>query len=89
MTEFSSFPNEVLLHIFTFLPTSDLISKAWKISKNWRDLSRRTLAARIQSSLADSSYNISDDEMDISSNLVTTGYFLGLDPYGEILHPDL
>ena len=73
MTEISSLPEEVLLHIFSLLPNSDLIT-VWKISKYWRHLSRTTLAARIQSSLADSSYSLSDDEMDISSDLVTTGY---------------
>ena len=74
MTEISSLPEEVVLHIFTFLPTRDLITTAWKVSEHWRNLSRRPLATRIQSSLADSSYNLCDDEMDISSDLVTTGY---------------
>ena len=74
MTEISSLPEEVVLHIFTFLPTRDLITTAWKVSEHWRNLSRRPLATRIQSSLIDSRYNLSDDEMDISSDLVTTGY---------------
>ena len=57
----SSLPEEVLLHIFSFLPTSSLIS-VLRTSTQWRDLSRRplaALAARIQSSLADSSFILS------------------------------
>ena len=46
MTEISSLPEEVLLHIFSFLPTSSLTS-VWRTSRQWRDLSRRPLAARI------------------------------------------
>ena len=73
MTEISSLPEEVLLHIFSLLPNSDLIT-VWKISKYWRHLSRRPLATWIHFSLTDRRYNLSDDEMDIAADLVTTGY---------------
>ena len=48
-----------------------------RTSTQWRDLSRRplaALAARIQSSLADSSYILSDYELDTAADLVTIGY---------------
>ena len=73
MTEISCLPNEVMLHIFTFLPTSDLIT-AWKASENGISARRRHLATWIQLSLADRRYNLSDDEMDIAAELVTTGH---------------
>ena len=73
MTNISSLPEEVLLHIFSFLPTSSLII-VWKISKHWRDLSSRPLAAKIQSFLADSRYKLSDDDLDIAAEMVATGY---------------
>ena len=69
----SSLPEELLLHIFSFLPCSSLIT-VWKNFTQWRDLSRRPLAARIQSSLADSGYKLNDDELDIAAHLVTKGY---------------
>ena len=49
MTEISSLPEEVLLHLISFLPTSSLVS-VWRTSRQWRDLSTRPLAARVQSS---------------------------------------
>ena len=55
MTEISSLPEEVLLHIFSFLPSSSLIS-VWRTSRQWRDLSSSKLAASIQSSWADTSW---------------------------------
>ena len=74
MPDISSFPEEVLLHIFSFLPTSSLIS-VWRTSRQWRDLSRRLLAASIQSYLADSRYNnLSDDKLDIAADLITSRY---------------
>ena len=51
MTDISSLPDEVLLHLFSFLPSSSLVS-VWRTSTQWRDLSTRPLAARIQSSWA-------------------------------------
>ena len=69
----SSLPEELLLHIFSFLPCSSLIT-VWKNFTQWRDLSRGLLAARIQSSLADSGYKLNDDELDIAAHLVTKGY---------------
>ena len=75
-TDISSLPQEVLLHIFSFLPTRSLIS-VWGTSTQWRDLSRRPLAARIQSSLAVSRFRLSDfndDELDTAADLVITGY---------------
>ena len=48
-----------------------------RTSTQWRDLSRRplaALAARIQSSFADSSYILSDNELDTAADLVTIGY---------------
>ena len=74
MTNISSLPEELLLHIISFLPRSDLIT-VWNICKHWRNLSRRPLAAKIQSSLTYWwSYNLSYKEMDIAADLVTTGY---------------
>ena len=66
----------MLQHIFSFLPSSSLIS-VMRTSTQWRDLSRRplaALAARIQSSFADSSYILSDYELDTAADLVTIGY---------------
>ena len=63
----------MLQHIFSFLPSRSLIS-VLRTSRQWRDLSRRPLAARIQSSLADSSYIFSDNELDTAADLVTIGY---------------
>ena len=66
----------MLHHIFSFLPGRSLIS-VMRTSTQWRDLSRRplaALAARIQSSLADSSYILSDYELDTAADLVTIGY---------------
>ena len=45
----------------------------WKISKHWRDLSSRPLAAKIQSFLADSRYKLIDDDLDIAAEMVATG----------------
>ena len=73
MTEISSLPEEVLLHIFSFLPTSSLTS-VWRTSTQWRDLSRRPLAARTQSSWADPSYYPSSVEVQCAAALVTSGY---------------
>ena len=55
MTEISSLPEEVLLHLISFLPTSSLVS-VWRTSRQWRDLSSSKLAASIQSSWADTSW---------------------------------
>ena len=71
MTDISRLPPEVLVHIISFLPTSSLTS-VWGTSTQWRDLSRRPLTASIQSYLADSSYNLSEVEMDIATDLVTS-----------------
>ena len=73
MTEISSLPEEMLLHIFSFLPTSSLIS-VWRTSKQWRYLSRRPLAASIQSSWADPSYYPDSAEVHCAAALVTSGY---------------
>ena len=73
MTEISSLPEEMLVHIFSFLPTSSLIS-VWRTSRQWRDLSRRPLAASIQSSWADSSYYPDSAELHSAAALVTSGH---------------
>merc|ERR1712038_406968 len=73
MTEISSLPEEVLLHIFSFLPTSSLTS-VWRTSTQWRDLSSTKLAARIQSSWADPDYYPSSVEVRCAAELVTAGY---------------
>ena len=72
-SEISNLPEEVLLHIFSFLPTSSLIS-VWRTSKQWRYLSRRPLAASIQSSWADPRYYPSVAEVRCAAALVTSGY---------------
>ena len=71
MPEISSLPEEVLLHIFSFLPTSSLTS-VWRTSRQWRDLSRRPLAASIQSSWADPSYYPDSAEVHCAAALVTS-----------------
>merc|ERR1712038_1022059 len=73
MTEISSLPEEVLLHIFSFLPTSSLTS-VWRTSTQWRDLSRRPLAASIQSSWANPDYYPDSAEVHCAAALVTSGY---------------
>ena len=55
MPEISSLPEEVLDHIFSFLPTSSLTS-VWGTSTQWRDLSSSKLAASNQSSWANPGY---------------------------------
>ena len=71
MTEISSLPEEMLLHIFSFLPTSSLTS-VWRTSRQWRDLSSSKLAASIQSSWADPSYYPDSAEVHCASALVTS-----------------
>ena len=72
MTDISRLSPEVLVHIFSFLPTRSLTS-VWRTSTQWRDLTRRRLAASIQSYLAaDTSYNLSEDAMDIALDLITS-----------------
>ena len=73
MPEISSLPEEVLLHIFSFLPTSSLISVRGT-STQWQDLSSRPLAARIQSSWANPRYYPSAAEVRCAAALVTSGY---------------
>ena len=72
-SEISNLPEEVLLHIFSFLPTSSLIS-VWRTSKQWRYLSRRPLATRIQSSWVNPRYYPSVAEVRCAAALVTSGY---------------
>ena len=72
-SDISSLPEEVLLHIFSFLPTSSLIS-VWGTSIQWRDLSSSKLAASIQSSWADPSYYPDSAEVHCAAALVTSGY---------------
>ena len=76
MTNISSLPEEVLLHIFSFLPTSSLTS-VWRTARHWRDLSSRPLAARIQSSWANPRYYPSAAEVRCAAALVTPGYLPG------------
>ena len=71
MTDISRLSPEVLVHIFSFLPTSSLPS-VWGTSTQWRDLTRRPLAASIQSYLAHTSNNLSEDAMDIALDLITS-----------------
>ena len=73
MTEISSLPEEVLLHIFSFLPTSSLISLR-RTSRQWRDLSSSKLAASIQSSWANPSYYPDSAEVHCAAALVTSEY---------------
>ena len=73
MTNISSLPEEVLLHILSFLPTSSLISVR-RTSTQWRDLSQRPLATRIQSSWSDGDYLPSAAEVHCAALLVTSGY---------------
>ena len=49
MTNIYSLPEEVLLEIFTLLPRSSLIS-VWRTCRQWRNLTNKPLAARIQAS---------------------------------------
>ena len=76
MTNSSSLPPEVLLHVFTFLPTSELIrvEEVCPESKQWRDLSRTALKTRIQSSWSNPGYWPSDVEVHCAAALVTTGH---------------
>ena len=70
MNDVSSLPPEVLLHVFTFLPSSDLI-RVQRISRQWRDLSKTALKARIQSSWPNPSYWPSAVEVRYGAYLVT------------------
>ena len=76
MTDISSLPPELLLHVFTFLPTSELIrvEEVCPESKQWRDLSRTALKTRIQSSWSNPGYWPSDVEVHCAAALVTTGH---------------
>ena len=71
--DISSLPEEVLLHIFSFLPTSSLIS-VHRTSTQWRNLSQRPLATRIQSSWSDRDYFPNAAEVHCAALLVTSGY---------------
>ena len=73
MPEISSLPEEMLLHIFSFLPTSSLIS-VWRTSRQWRDLGSRPLAASIQSSWANPGYYPDSVEVHCAAALVTSGH---------------
>ena len=77
----SILPPELVLRILSLLPTSDLVS-AGETCSQWRHLSRTALAARLQArvttktswaALADNSYKLSDEELDLAADLVTTG----------------
>ena len=72
MTDISSLPDEVLLHLFTFLRSNDLIS-VWRTSTQWRDLSTRPLAARIQSSWAAAAALVTSGDLaeDVMKTLAT------------------
>ena len=72
MTDIPSLPPEVLLHVFTFLPSSDLI-RVRRISRQWRDLSQTALISRIQSSWPNPGYWPSAVEVRIAANLVKSG----------------
>ena len=75
VTDIFSLPPELLLHIFTFLPTSDLI-RVRRISTQWRDLSKTALITKIQSSWPNPGYWPSAVEVHRAANLVNSGYLL-------------
>ena len=77
----SILPPEIMLRILSLLPTSDLVS-AGETCSQWRHLSRAALAARLLArvttktswaALADNSHKLSDEELDLAADLVTTG----------------
>ena len=72
MTDIPSLPPEVLLHVFTFLPSSDLI-RVRRLSRQWRDLSQTALISRIQSSWPNPGYWPSAVEVRIAANLIKSG----------------
>ena len=76
MTDISGLPPEVLLHIFTFLPSSDLtrVQEVCPESKQWRDLSKTALTTRIQSSWPNPGYWPIAGEVRCAAALVTSGY---------------
>ena len=81
MTSILILPRELVLRILSVLPTSDLVS-AGETCSQWRHLSRTELASRLQArlttrtswaALADNSHKLSDEELDLAADLVTTG----------------
>ena len=81
MTSILILPRELVLRILSLLPTSDLVS-AGETCSQWRHLSRTVLATRLQAriitrtswaALADNSHKLSDEELDLAADLVTTG----------------
>ena len=69
MTNISSLPPEVLLHIFSLVPDSDLTSVV-RTCAQWA----RILASRIQSSWACSGHWPRAGEVQCAAALVTSGY---------------